>query len=105
MSENRLGCGGSIDLNAVQFQLGGGCDQISVESCVDGWEGFQPLGIVFIVLIKLDICHKYCGENFLHIVQSGQSSRAKHGGAYFSAVSGSIKDLIAAPGSYENKEA
>ena len=30
-------------------------------------------------------------------VQSGASSQAKHGGAYFSAVSGSIKDPIAVP--------
>ena len=31
-------------------------------------------------------------------VQSGASSRAKHGGAYFSAVSGSIEDLGACVG-------
>ena len=37
-------------------------------------------------------------------VQSGRSSLAKHGGAYLSAISGSIKDLIAAPGPYENQE-
>ena len=35
-------------------------------------------------------------------VQSGASSRAKHGGAYFSAVYGSIEDPMAAPGPYEN---
>ena len=34
-------------------------------------------------------------------VQSGASSQAKHGGAYFSAVSGSIKDPIAVPGWHE----
>ena len=34
-------------------------------------------------------------------VQSGASSQAKHGGAYFSAVSGSIKDPIAVPGRHE----
>ena len=34
-------------------------------------------------------------------LQSGASSRAKHGGAYFSAVSGSIKDPIAVPGWHE----
>ena len=34
----------------------------------------------------------------------GESSRPKHGGAYFLAVSVSIKDLIAAPGLYENQE-
>ena len=34
-------------------------------------------------------------------VQSGASSRAKHGGAYFSAIRGSIKDPIAAPGRHE----
>ena len=35
------------------------------------------------------------------ILQSGASSLAKHGGAHFSAVYGSIKDLIAAPGPYK----
>ena len=34
-------------------------------------------------------------------IQSGASSQAKHGGAYFSAVSGSIKDPIAVPGWHE----
>ena len=34
-------------------------------------------------------------------IQSGASSRAKHGGAYFSAVRGSIKDPIAVPGRHE----
>ena len=37
-------------------------------------------------------------------LQSGASSRAKHGGAYFSAVYGSIKDPIAATGPYETLE-
>ena len=37
-------------------------------------------------------------------IQSGASSLAKHGGAYFSAVCGSIQDPIAAPGLYENQE-
>ena len=40
-----------------------------------------------------DICH-----------QSGRSGLAKHGGAYFSAVYGFMKDPIAAPGPYENQE-
>ena len=35
-------------------------------------------------------------------VQSGASSHAKHGGAYFSAVCGSIEDPMAAPGPCEN---
>ena len=35
-------------------------------------------------------------------IQSGASSRAKHGGAYFSAVYGSIEDRMAAPGPYES---
>ena len=34
-------------------------------------------------------------------LQSGASSQAKHGGAYFSAVSGSIKDPIAVLGRRE----
>ena len=37
-------------------------------------------------------------------LQSGASSLAKHGGAYFSAVCGSVQDPIAAPGLYENQE-
>ena len=37
-------------------------------------------------------------------IQSGRSSLAKHGGAYFSAVYGFMKDPIAAPGPYENQE-
>ena len=37
-------------------------------------------------------------------LQSGASSPAKHGGAYFSAVYGFMKDPIAAPGPYENQE-
>ena len=32
------------------------------------------------------------------LIQSGASSLAKHGGAYFSAVYGSIEDPVAAPG-------
>ena len=35
---------------------------------------------------------------FIHQEQSGASSLAKHGGAYFSAVYGSIEDPVAAPG-------
>ena len=34
-------------------------------------------------------------------IQSGASSPAKHGGAYFSAVRASIKDPIAVPGWHE----
>ena len=37
-------------------------------------------------------------------LQSGASSHAKHGGAYFSAVRGSIKDPIAVPGRDEVQE-
>ena len=36
-------------------------------------------------------------------LQSVSSSLAKHGGALFSAVSGSIKDPIAAPGQYDHQ--
>ena len=35
-------------------------------------------------------------------LQSGLSSRAKHGGTVFSAVSWSIKDLATVPGSYNH---
>ena len=38
--------------------------------------------------------HEHRGRH----VQSGASSLAKHGGAYFSAVYGSIEDPVAAPG-------
>ena len=34
-------------------------------------------------------------------IQSGASSLAKHGGAYFSAVYGSLQDPIAAPGLFD----
>ena len=34
-------------------------------------------------------------------IQSGASSLAKHRGAYFSAIRGSIKDPIAVPGGHE----
>ena len=34
-------------------------------------------------------------QRFVLIIQSGASSRAKHGGAYFSAVYGSIEDPMA----------
>ena len=38
---------------------------------------------------------------FFFNIQSGASSLAKHGGAYFSAVFGSIQDPIAAPGLFD----
>ena len=37
-------------------------------------------------------------------IQSGASSLAKQGGAYFSAVFRSIQDPIAAPGPHETQE-
>ena len=40
----------------------------------------------------------------IYYVQSGASSLAKHGGAYFSTNYGSMQDPIAAPGPYENQE-
>ena len=40
------------------------------------------------------VCH-FFGRPDICEVQLGSSSRAKHGGAYFSAVRGSIKDPIA----------
>ena len=39
---------------------------------------------------------------FIARLQSGLSSRAKHGGTVFSAISGSIKDLTTVPGSYNH---
>ena len=44
------------------------------------------------------------GKMEISNLQSGASSLAKHGGAYFSAVYGSIQVPIAAPGPYENHE-
>ena len=38
---------------------------------------------------------------YLLKLQSGASSLAKHGGAYFSAVYGSLQDPIAAPGLFD----
>ena len=38
---------------------------------------------------------------FSECIQSGASSQAKHGGAYFSAIRGSIEDPIAVPGRHE----
>ena len=38
------------------------------------------------------------GTQDLALIQSGLSSRAKHGGTVFSAISGSIKDLTTVPG-------
>ena len=43
-------------------------------------------------------------QSIFYFIQSGASSLAKHGGAYFSAVYGSIQDPIAAPGPYETQE-
>ena len=42
-----------------------------------------------------------CLQVFFGHLQSGASSLAKHGGAYFSAVYGSIQDPIAAPGLFD----
>ena len=55
--------------------------------------------------LKQDL-HSFHLESFCKksLLQSGASSHAKHGGAYFSAVRGSIKDLIAVPGRDEVQE-
>ena len=72
----------------------------------------------FLPVVRSDICQRrlpgdigQCPLNNLDMnpkilkyaiyIQSGASSQAKHGGAYFSAVSGSIKDPIAVPGRHE----
>ena len=52
--------------------------------------------------MKSDQIHLY--HHFPAHLQSGASSQAKHGGAYFSAVSGSIKDPIAVLGQHEVPE-
>ena len=46
----------------------------------------------------------WISQQKIQCLQSGRSSLAKHGGAYFSAVYGFMKDPIAAPGPYENQE-
>ena len=45
-----------------------------------------------------------CLDFFIEHLQSGASSRAKIGGAYFSDVTGSIQDPIAVPGPCEVTE-
>ena len=47
-------------------------------------------------------CHVMNIVSDFKFLQSGLSSRAKHGGTVFSAVSGSIKDLATVPGSYNH---
>ena len=55
------------------------------------------------VLNILPISHKATKTELVaNKVQSGLSSRAKHGGTVFSAISGSIKDLTTVPGSYNH---
>ena len=51
-----------------------------------------------------DVFHFLSKKSFgfgVNYIQSGASSLAKHGGAYFSAVYGSIQDPIAAPGLFD----
>ena len=54
------------------------------------------------MLFNWDLCKEYFKYSVL--LQSGRSSRARNGGAYFSAVYGSIEDPLAAPGQYEDLE-
>ena len=55
---------------------------------------------VMVMLVHLGT-HKY---KYTKNLQSGASSLAKHGGAYFLAVCRSIQDPIAAPEPYGNQE-
>ena len=56
---------------------------------------------MFSASLSEDSLGRVCGEKVYNIyVQSGRCSRAKHGGAYFSAVYGFMKDPIVAPGPY-----
>ena len=50
------------------------------------------------------LCDHLRQSTAARVIQSGASSHAKHGGAYFSAVRGSIKDPIAVPGRDEVQE-
>ena len=58
------------------------------------------------VAINLNTCfHQTFDTNiFCNFIQSGASSPAKHGDAYFSSVYGSIQNPIAALRPYENQE-
>ena len=58
---------------------------------------------VILYLMSLRCCNLHPLMKLVNI-QSGASSLAKHGGAYFAAVCGSVQDPIAAPGLYENQE-
>ena len=58
--------------------------------------------VQFLKFLLLDFWHLDSLGLILSLIQSGASSRAKHGGAYFSAVYGSIEDPMAAHGPYEN---
>ena len=55
----------------------------------------------FMLLGSILTIQMYFTLHFLAFLQSGTSSCAKHGGAYFSVVRGSIKDPIAVLGRYE----
>ena len=62
---------------------------------------------IFLLKYSQQALHTYKNSQavvFLDALQSGASSRAKKGGAYFSDVTGSIQDLIAVPGPCEVTE-
>ena len=62
---------------------------------------------IFLLKYSQQALHTYKNSQavvFLDALQSGASSRAKNGGAYFSAVTGSIQDPIAVPGPCEVTE-
>ena len=90
------------------------------ESCWPQWEGvvcvpssrvghqvFAILGICYLAIRYLLFGHQVfniwgiCYLAIRYLLQSGASSLAKHGGAYFSAVYGSLQDPIAAPGLFD----
>ena len=56
------------------------------------------------MLVLLLLLALYLLTLSVYTVQSGASSRAKNGDAYFSDVTGSIQDLIAVPGLCEVTE-
>ena len=68
----------------------------------------EETGRTLLYLSTRNFSPQNIGHDILHIygtgLQSGVSSHPKHGGAYFSAVYGSIEDPLAAPGQYENLE-
>ena len=66
------------------------------------WPNFHCQKIFFLQVFKISIHASFLGLRVL--LQSGRSSLAKHGDAYFSAIYGFMKDPIVAPRLYKHQE-